>query len=771
MKNRSIFTQITILLFLIAVIPVSLIIYFNGRFMQKNFETMTAKQVQERLSADARLCDTILQNVMNLSIDVVRLKQYKPLENVDTYEELNSQYVYVEALLRLYESLQNMANRNPEIRSAYYYREDADYVVTSGAEPVVKKENFQNLEWLKEIEKQIKGAQGLWVSHNIEGAKGTEEVNSFVYRVSSLYTSARGIMVVDVYADNIAELIMDGTGKTLKGGGLVTSQGDILCVRGEMKQDIERYPVYKEILSSKEKTGWGILNTEGEKSLYTWQTSRLYDWRYINVYSLDILFDNPTKKLWYGIASACAMLLAGVIVAVLIMYKTAKSLYQILQEIRTVAKISEDDLEGRNEVANLGRMVEKIRNQESELNRKLHERENAALRAAVQKILVGEKLPRNEEELLKKTLPYNHFIACILMVDGLSQYYQNTTHELREYHRCSVMDMVKTIFPQHVASVSGRYSSSVVAIVLNVQEFDRSETMRMVMRALQTIQEQTKKTLDISLSAGVSSVHNRFENVWICVNEAFSATKRRMFKGSGSILFYHENGDGGYRAFPSYLYEKKLFNYLEIGDMDHIKEELRKMGGEMCSTDALSEDTVMLIFNQIIGKLIIYMNEKNYNANSVFGVKHNLYQELGRYETVEGMTCCVEKMFDTLLTYQNQQYSGNEENTCQRVLLYLQEHYQEDVDFDELAGNIGISYSYLRKVIKQETEKSLIDNLNLIRVEAAKKALLETELSIAEIATRNGYHNVQALNRFFKKFEGMTPGEYRERYQTKQKNT
>ena len=45
--------------------------------------------------------------------------------------------------------------------------------------------------------------------------------------------------------------------------------------------------------------------------------------------------------------------------------------------------------------------------------------------------------------------------------------------------------------------------------------------------------------------------------------------------------------------------------------------------------------------------------------------------------------------------------------------------------------------------------------------EEAKKLLTTTGLSISAIAEKVGYHNVQSINRFFKKYEGITPGEMR----------
>jgi YesN/AraC family two-component response regulator len=78
-----------------------------------------------------------------------------------------------------------------------------------------------------------------------------------------------------------------------------------------------------------------------------------------------------------------------------------------------------------------------------------------------------------------------------------------------------------------------------------------------------------------------------------------------------------------------------------------------------------------------------------------------------------------------------------------------------------MAADLGISYSYMRRLVREATGRSVLDNINQLRVREAKYLLLSTEKSVAEIAREMGYRNIQSLNRYFKKYEGFTPGEFR----------
>jgi transcriptional regulator GlxA family with amidase domain len=53
-----------------------------------------------------------------------------------------------------------------------------------------------------------------------------------------------------------------------------------------------------------------------------------------------------------------------------------------------------------------------------------------------------------------------------------------------------------------------------------------------------------------------------------------------------------------------------------------------------------------------------------------------------------------------------------------------------------------------------------LDYVNRTRIDNAKRLLGDSGRALAEVARACGYANAQSLNRFFKKYEGVTPGAY-----------
>ncbi|MDR1937335.1 MAG: AraC family transcriptional regulator [Tannerellaceae bacterium] len=109
-------------------------------------------------------------------------------------------------------------------------------------------------------------------------------------------------------------------------------------------------------------------------------------------------------------------------------------------------------------------------------------------------------------------------------------------------------------------------------------------------------------------------------------------------------------------------------------------------------------------------------------------------------------------------------FSHLDSDRLERIMLFLHENYHRPVTLANVANLINTSESSLTRFLKKWTGKTLVDNLNDIRVSEAACRLIDTSDSIAEICYKSGYNNLSNFNRVFRKRKGLTPTEYREKY-------
>lgn len=97
-----------------------------------------------------------------------------------------------------------------------------------------------------------------------------------------------------------------------------------------------------------------------------------------------------------------------------------------------------------------------------------------------------------------------------------------------------------------------------------------------------------------------------------------------------------------------------------------------------------------------------------------------------------------------------------------QIIRSVQTHYRADIRIQDIAHELGYSYSYVSEVFKEVTGNTLQNYLIEVRIRRAKELLETKRYSIGEISTLLGYKNQQSFSRVFKKVVGCTPIAYKE---------
>lgn len=82
----------------------------------------------------------------------------------------------------------------------------------------------------------------------------------------------------------------------------------------------------------------------------------------------------------------------------------------------------------------------------------------------------------------------------------------------------------------------------------------------------------------------------------------------------------------------------------------------------------------------------------------------------------------------------------------------------------QIAKKLAVSQRYLSDTLKKETGKTTIEHLQLHLIDKAKNILLQPHKSISEVAYELGFEYPPYFSKLFKKREGISPTEYREKY-------
>ncbi|MEP7264046.1 MAG: helix-turn-helix domain-containing protein [Bacteroidota bacterium] len=112
-------------------------------------------------------------------------------------------------------------------------------------------------------------------------------------------------------------------------------------------------------------------------------------------------------------------------------------------------------------------------------------------------------------------------------------------------------------------------------------------------------------------------------------------------------------------------------------------------------------------------------------------------------------------------------FKGQKEHDDVEILKaqeFIEENYQERISVDQLADKFAIGRRSFERRFKKATNNTVMEYIQRLKIEAAKRSFESSRKNISEVMFDVGYTDTKAFRTIFKKITGLTPIEYRNKY-------
>ena len=106
----------------------------------------------------------------------------------------------------------------------------------------------------------------------------------------------------------------------------------------------------------------------------------------------------------------------------------------------------------------------------------------------------------------------------------------------------------------------------------------------------------------------------------------------------------------------------------------------------------------------------------------------------------------------------------HEDEPVKKAQEFIEQNYQDKITVDQLASMLALGRRSLERRFKKATCNTVIEYIQRVKIEAAKKDLETSRKNINEVMYDVGYNDTKAFRTIFKKTTGMTPIDYRNKY-------
>ncbi len=110
--------------------------------------------------------------------------------------------------------------------------------------------------------------------------------------------------------------------------------------------------------------------------------------------------------------------------------------------------------------------------------------------------------------------------------------------------------------------------------------------------------------------------------------------------------------------------------------------------------------------------------------------------------------------------------SHKESERINLIYDFVGKNHLRRIKLDEIAEQVSLSKEAFCRFFKRNFNKSFFVFVNEYKISLAGKLLIDTDLSVAEVAYKSGYNNLTFFHRQFHKFMLMSPSKYRQNYRS-----
>lgn len=196
------------------------------------------------------------------------------------------------------------------------------------------------------------------------------------------------------------------------------------------------------------------------------------------------------------------------------------------------------------------------------------------------------------------------------------------------------------------------------------------------------------------------------------------------------------------------------------------------LNGKSCSTHWLSANEFRSMFPEVEmteGSIITEV-EGLYSSGGASSYWNLLLYIVEKYAGRE-ISILAAKFFAIEIDRKSQSpfvmFNGQKKHEDDRIKLaqeFIEQHYTEKLSVEDLADKFAIGKRHFERRFKKATSNSPAEYIQRVKIEAAKKQLENTAKNVTEVMFEVGYTDVKAFRTVFKKITGMSPVDYKHKY-------
>lgn len=543
---------------------------------------------------------------------------------------------------------------------------------------------------------------------------------------------------------------------------ILNKQGDLLYETEPDKQTLtdEQRSYITASVGNKEQTGIIPLNkAKNQSSLRAiYSVSSYNNWIYVTLLDESEVSD-ALKATRFG------LIMMGMVITLLIVvvaYVISIYFTKPIQKIQRSLPVSSDPVP-KNEIDwiinSIGTIITEKESLESLIESEMPQLETQFILNLFRNRISTEELSRSMTRFGYTLSEDSMYITMLIQLDNYGE--REATD--KDLLLLAINRIVEELIPEEQRLLPILLNDRTQATILIFEGKSEQEIRKQLLEYAKTIIKTARDYLKLSVSIGFSNTYEELLGSKEACEMSKQALHHRLNLGKESIIFYEDISmviSGPVLLHYPVELEAQLFDAIRLGDEQQVSRSLYPLLAEMMkhSKNLMNFEVTLIRFvnnliqlEQLIGVEVV-LTQDNY------ALYHRLL-DIRNPEEIERIL--VEEVIHPMVQSMKEKTNRQFRSLSEKIATIVRSEYDQDLSLELIGDRLHYNPNYLSSIFKKEFGQTFSDYLMCYRLEMSKKWLVETDMTIKDIAERLQYQNSQNFIRSFRKKEQVTPGAYR----------
>lgn len=551
---------------------------------------------------------------------------------------------------------------------------------------------------------------------------------------------------------------------------VMDAEGNLLYTNDALYADTDDYQLFQHVLDSslpRLEDSEGTLDIICEGKPFTIQYTRTGStgWTYLSIMPTSYIYEKAGSIRKITILIAVISIILSITLAWLIVSRLYNPVSKILNYVSIVSSgsLGSHHQESKNELVFINKIIRNVFQQNKTLQDSMTKSRPFLQDKYLNDLVTGAVISRDYQALGKEIgihFPFPNFqVMAFEFEEDPSEPLRN--HRMPDRSLLATLEQIaKDTLGENCKCYFFLKDDRTIISVMNLEpEFYEISGLNEYLRR---VHEYLEVNWDAVFTIGIGKCYENAENCCQSFDDALKAIEYKEIKGRNAVIHIDEVNAITSQDFEYPIEtEMQLMMTVKSGDKTAVEKLLREIFQRNFGKPSLSPEMIGNLFDALIGTAVRAVHEMRFSAEEISGSGTDFYAGLAFQHGMEKKKAYITQLFTAISEAVNRSKNTQHSNVFEKIKTFIDKNYSQEISLERVAQVTNLSTPYLSFIFKEVSGKNFVDYVNEFRVKKAKELLTQTPMRVSEVAEAVGYSNANVFSKAFKKYTGITPGQFR----------